>query len=89
MTMVQVSYDLNSPGRDYEPLYKKLKAYSGWAHPMDSMWVVYTAAADAAQTVASDLLTVMDKNDTLFTSVVHPGEYAGWLTDTYWNWLSS
>ena len=88
MPMVLVTYDLNAPSRDYNALYEKLKNYNGWTRLMDSTWVVFTSYGDATS-VANDLLTVLDKNDTLFTCIVNKGEYAGWLSEAEWTWLRS
>ena len=35
-----ISYDLCAPGRNYDALYKAIKAYGTWAHITESTWFV-------------------------------------------------
>jgi predicted AlkP superfamily pyrophosphatase or phosphodiesterase len=88
MPMVLVSYDLNAPSKDYKALYDRLESYNGWSRLMDSTWVIFTSHGEA-QSVARDLIAVIDKNDSLFTSIVNPGQFSGWMEDAKWTWLNS
>lgn len=59
-----ITYDLCSPGRNYDDLYKAIKAYGTWAHLTESTWFVKT---DASCTQIRDtLLSCIDSNDRLF-----------------------
>lgn len=59
-----ISYDLCAPGRNYDELYKAIKAYGTWAHITESTWFVKTGSSCVE--VANNLLTHLDKNDRLF-----------------------
>lgn len=55
-----VSYDLKSPGRDYEPVWAYLRSGSNW-HPLGSVWLIVTDKS--AKTVRDDLAKLIDGND--------------------------
>ena len=59
-----ISYDLRSPGRNYEDLYERIRSYGTWAHITESTWAVMTTQT-AAQ-VRDYVWAVMDNNDRLF-----------------------
>ena len=37
-----ITYDLCSPGRNYDDLYEKIKSYGTWAHICESTWIIST-----------------------------------------------
>lgn len=58
-----ISYDLNSPGQDYQKVIESIKALGNWAKVQDSLWFVnskYTATEALNRVWFS-----MDKNDSL------------------------
>ena len=40
MTSMIIEYDLRSPGRNYDELYKAIKSYGVWAHITESTWFI-------------------------------------------------
>lgn len=80
-----ISYDLITPGRDYADLYKKIKSYPKWAHPLESVWVLKTTKS--AVEIRDDLKVELDSNDKLLVLKLE-GEGA-WrnLTDKLSAWL--
>ena len=66
MTSMIIEYDLRAPGRNYEDLYKAIKAYGVWAHITESTWFVKTNE-NCAQ-VRDKLLKHMDSNDRIFVA---------------------
>ena len=87
MTRVLITYDLNSPGQKYDALLTKIKSLGwGWAHIMQSTWIVsgYGLTADG---VRDTIRTVLDDNDTVFTVSLDDGSYSGWLEAKFWTWL--
>lgn len=68
-----ISYDLVKQ-RDYESLYKAIKAYGTWAHIHESVWAVVTN--DSAESVCNNLLTHVDADDRVF--VIKSGREAAW-----------
>ena len=58
-----ISYDLHSPGQDYEKIADAIKRLGSWAKVQYSLWYVKSqlSASDAAEKVWS----AMDKNDSL------------------------
>ncbi|MDI3246899.1 MULTISPECIES: hypothetical protein [Pseudoalteromonas] len=58
-----ISYDLNSPGQDYEKIFEKIKSLGSWAKVQKSLWYVNSSlsAASARDAVSA----VMDSNDSL------------------------
>lgn len=59
-----ITYDLCSPGRNYDDLYKAIKAYGTWAHITESTWFVKTD--DSCTQIRDNLLSHIDSNDRLF-----------------------
>lgn len=53
-----ITYDLCSPGRNYDDLYKKIKAYGTWAHICESSWFISTS--DSCVQVRDNLKSVLD-----------------------------
>jgi len=86
MKVFEISYDLRSPGRDYEPLRKAIKSYGTWCHPLESTWLVVTS--DTAEAVRNRLVPCLDSNDGILVTAL-TGE-AAWLglSDEVSQWLS-
>jgi len=59
-----IEYDLLTPGKDYDALYKAIKSYGTWARLTESTWFVKTEAT--CPQIRDKLLAVMDANDRLF-----------------------
>jgi hypothetical protein len=73
--MLLVGYDLNKPGKHYEPLWEKLKSYDNWWHHLDSTWLV--KANLSAVRLRDALLPLVDDNDELLVVDV-TGDAAAW-----------
>ena len=58
MTSMIIEYDLCSPGRNYDELYKAIKAYGTWAHITESTWFIKTN--NTCVEVRDNLLAHMD-----------------------------
>lgn len=59
-----IEYDLTTPGRDYESLYKAIKSYPCWARITESTWFVKTD--DTCVQIRDALKEKMDSNDRIF-----------------------
>lgn len=80
-----VTYDLSAPSRNYDDLFKHLKSYGTWAHPVESVWLVVTDRT-AAQ-VRDAAKAYLDRNDKLFvTKATVDGAWSGLPTSTS-DWL--
>lgn len=66
MTSMIIEYDLCSPGRNYDGLYKAIKAYGVWAHITESTWFIKTN--ESCVQVRDKLLAHMDRNDRIFVA---------------------
>lgn len=66
MTSMIVEYDLCSPGRNYDELYKAIKSYGVWARVTESTWFIKTN--DTCVQVRDKLSAHMDANDRLFVA---------------------
>jgi hypothetical protein len=60
MAKYQVDYDLRKPGRNYEPLYKRLADWRA-VRVLKSTWVMETTSN--ATTIRDDLAKYIDSND--------------------------
>lgn len=68
MTSVIIEYDLRSPGRNYDELYKAIKSYGVWAHITESTWFIKTS--ESCVQVRDKLLAHMDGNDRIFVAAL-------------------
>lgn len=86
MSILMVSYDLVTPGRDYADLYDALKAYGTWARPVESVWLIETD--DTTGDVRDELLQHVDANDKLIVLLVDDSEWATYnLSAKVGKWL--
>ncbi len=75
MAVYAVSYDLRAPGRNYEPLWERLRQYTH-AKALESYWLVDTTWS--ATQVRDDLKRLVDANDMILVAQL-AGE-AAWTT---------
>ena len=82
-----ISYDLHSPGQNYEALLKTIKSYSMWARLGGSAYIIETTKSHIE--IRDNLSTVLDKNDKLFVGLISapaawynlPTDVSDWLRD--------
>lgn len=80
-----VSYDLNTPGKSYEPLLKLIKSYPGWARLGGSAYLIATDLEPVA--VRDALQKTLDQNDKLYVGVSPaPSAWKGMPNDVS-NWI--
>lgn len=86
MKTILVSYDLRSPGRDYEPLWDHLRSYPDYIKPLESLWFLKTNYS--AKEVRELVKGHTDSNDRLMVVDV-TGDAAAWdnLTNAQTQWL--
>ena len=82
-----ISYDLNSPGQDYDSLYKAIKSCSAWWHHLDSTWCVVSTMT--ATEIRDKIAAKIDSNDKLL--VVKSAGVAAWrgFNDSASKWLKN
>jgi len=80
-----ISYDLHSPGQNYNALINKIKSFGFWAKLGESAYLINTEETVAE--VRDYLKAVLDSNDSLFVGVSPPP--AAWygLPNEVANWL--
>lgn len=90
MAILLVTYDLKSPGRNYEPVWAYLRSFTH-CKGLESVWVLDTPLSVAQ--VRDGLIPLVDTNDRTF--VVRIANYdwaslrypcADWLNDPTRNW---
>jgi len=85
MATFLISYDLKQPGRDYEDLYKRIKSYPTWCHPVESTWFVVSESN--CEKIRNHLSPALDKNDRLIVAdMAGNGAWSG-MSTTITNWL--
>lgn len=87
MSIMELTYDLRKPGRNYETLYTAIRAFGTYAKATESTWFVETNLS-AGETLgrlrphvdANDVLTVNEcGSDWAFMNL--STDVAKWLTD--------
>lgn len=75
MNTILISYDLNTPGQDYDKLIEKLKSYGTYWHHLDSFWIIKTN--QTYEQVRDIMETYLDNNDELLVIDI-TGDPAAW-----------
>lgn len=87
MSIYVISYDLNSPGQNYEKLYDAIISYGTYFHALDSTWLIESKASSLD--IANHLKRYMDSNDKLIVAEIttntawvgFTGKGSEWLKD--------
>lgn len=81
-----ITYDLNTPGQDYQNLYDEIKNFGTWWHYLDSTWLIDTSLSSSQMQKKLKQHMVIDKNDYLFIVKITK-DYQGWLPQKAWDWI--
>lgn len=85
MSLLLVTYDLKTPGRDYTALFNAIQSSSSvWWHYLNNTWLVKTTLD--ANTLGKHLLQFITTNDRLLVIAVS-GIGQGWLPNEAWEWI--
>ena len=80
-----VSYDLQSPNKNYDDLYATLKTAEFWWHYLKSTWLLCTnESVDAWQ---KKIKAVIDNNDNFIVVDITGRTRNGWLPKKAWEWI--
>jgi hypothetical protein len=85
MSAMLITYDLHSPGQNYEAVHEKIKELGEWWHFLESTWIVVTTKTASA--VWDHLAGACDKNDSFLIVNITSDSYSGWLPQAAWDWL--
>jgi len=82
-----ITYDLSSPGQNYEDVLKTIKDNNAWARLGGSSYIVLSNKS--AFDIRDEIMAFMDSNDQLFVGVVSAP--AGWygLGDDVSEWIKN
>lgn len=86
MSILVVSYDLQSPGQSYERLYEAIQSLGVVHRAFDSVWFVKTNRTP--NQAFEYLRQVLGNNDLLLVNQLSSG-YMGWLQKETCDWLSN
>ncbi len=85
--VIIVSYDLDAPGKSYEPLLQRIKSYKGWARLGGSAYLILTDQTPVQ--VRDHLSEALDSNDKLFVGAAPaPSAWRG-MPDEVSNWIQA
>lgn len=84
---IQINYDLQAPGRSYQPLYDYIKSFDGWDHLLESLWLVRTSKS--ASEVRDQLMRLVDTNDKVAVFDVTGVSWATNFSNSRTSWLKS
>tara|TARA_B100000405_G_scaffold221860_1_gene157684 strand:- start:412 stop:681 length:270 start_codon:yes stop_codon:yes gene_type:complete len=89
MSVILVTYDLKSPGQDYDPVHDYLKKFKH-CKKLESVWLLDTTKEPSA--IRDDLKKLVDDNDVLFVVklvkkwAASNYKCGNWLNDDERNW---
>lgn len=82
-----ISYDLITPGKNYDALYEAIKSFGRWWHQTGSVWFI---ASDKSPSQIRDFLrTNIDENDKLFVVRVYESWAGTGFSQEEYNWLKN
>lgn len=81
-----ISYDLKTPGKDYQDLYDAIKSCGAWRHYLDSTWLLTTYKP--AKDIFEILQPHLDTSDHILI-VRLASESCGWLPREAWDWITA
>ena len=82
-----VSYDLSSPGQNYEKVLEAIKGTPAWARLGGSAYIVLSD--NTAAEVRDSISEALDRNDKLFVGSINaPAAWIG-FTDEVSDWLKN
>lgn len=84
---IQINYDLQAPGRSYQPLYDYVKSFDGWDHLLESLWLVRTRKSPAE--IRDELKRLVDANDKVAVFDVTGVAWATNFSNSQTQWLKS
>jgi hypothetical protein len=86
MAVFLAAYDLNTPGKDYEPLLAYLRTFGAYCHAQRSLWFLEWAGSSSQ--LRNAIGQHLDENDVLFVDRVsdtwaglHMPKCGQWLND--------
>lgn len=79
-----VTYDLRKKGKDYIGLIEQLKNSPGWAHYLQSTWLIYTS--ESIEDLYKRLSAHLDEKDSILITEFK-GAYYGSLPKKAWEWI--
>lgn len=68
MAVHMISYDLMTPGKNYDSLIAAIKALGSWARPLKSQWLVVSSNTQAG--IRDYLKQYVDANDRVFVVTI-------------------
>jgi hypothetical protein len=83
-----ISYDLRQPGKDYMPLYDKIKSLGLYYRPLERTWIV-SLSDGTPETVYNAVRPALDDSDSLFVVDITGRPREGWLGSRFWEWLKT
>lgn len=85
MSLVLVTYDLKTAGKNYESFFNTLKMQGNWWHYLKNTWLIETAQGpDQVYAAVAPHLTTQDF--ILVLPVTAPS--FGWLPKDAWEWIN-
>lgn len=75
---LHISYDLKSPGQNYDKVIEKIKSLGDWAKVHYSFW--YVNSSYSATEARDIIISALDQNDELYV-VDSTGNQAAWTNN--------
>ena len=85
MSVLLITYDLNSPGKNYDDLIEAFKV-NPWARLSESCYAISTEKKPSQ--IYDELINHIDKNDNLFIMTL-TNPYKGWGSNEVHKWLNN
>lgn len=80
-----ITYDLKQKGQDYPELYKAIKEFDEYVHPMEYVWLISTDKT--SKDIINSLSNVIDDNDLIFVTEISYQTCASNMDEINTNWI--
>lgn len=88
MIVYLINYDPKDSDFDYTPLFDKIKSYGSWHHPLEYTWFVKVGDSVLANDLYTALKPLISERDRILIIKVDRVHNQGWLSRSFWDWIS-
>lgn len=81
-----ISFDLISPGQDYQAVYDYIERYNDWIKPLQTFYLVHTSKS--AGDIRDEIKSITDSNDKTIVIKVNTSSWATHKLPKTAEWLN-
>lgn len=87
MNTYLISYDLQAPGRNYQPVYDYMATFTDSMKPLQTVYLVKTSRT--ATEIGNALSSIVDSNDKVLVIAISTSDWATYNLPNTTKWLNT